>query len=72
MAAEVDYRCSTCKKKLTRETCYAKKVSYTTMGMSAKILRMRTVGWLCIECIRGEPEYNLPHKARPYLVDEAV
>lgn len=70
MAAKIDYRCGKCESELTREECYAKKVSYTTMGMRARILRMRTVAWLCIHCLRKEPEYNMPHKARPYLVDQ--
>lgn len=70
MAAEVDYRCDTCKKKLKREECVAKKVQYATMGASARILRMRTVGWVCVPCMRKEQEYNTPFKGRVYLKDE--
>jgi hypothetical protein len=49
------------------------KVQFTEMGAGAKVLRSRTLAWLCDECIEKEPAYNLPpHQGAPGMLSPAL
>lgn len=54
-----EYRCGACGQVTLRDLLVAKKVVFTGLGAGAKILKSRTVGWLCNECIELDEDYKL-------------
>lgn len=58
-----DYRCTPCGRVTERELLYVKKVTFSEMGAGGKVVRSRTVDWICDECIEKDPEYN----SEPYV-----
>ncbi len=67
-----EYRCGTCQQVTLRELLVAKKVVFTGLGAGAKIIKSRTVGWVCDECVEKDPDFNIEkyaaapgHKSAP-------
>lgn len=54
-----EYRCGTCGQITLRELLTVKKVVFTELGSGAKIVKSRTVGWLCNECIEKDPDFQI-------------
>lgn len=42
-----------------------KKVLFTEMGAGAKTTRARVKSWLCVDCTKSDPDWNLPKHRRP-------
>jgi len=63
--SDIDYRCSGCGKFTDRELLTVRKVSFMEMGEKAKTLRARTEHWLCPDCVKKDPVYNLPQGYSP-------
>lgn len=50
-----------------------KKVNFSAVGAGAKIVRSRTVAWLCDECLPKDPDYNAEaFKGAPGLKSPAL
>ena len=70
-----EYRCTgaDCGKVTLRELLTAKKVNFSPIGPGAKIIRSRTVAWLCDECLEKDVDYNAQaFKAAPGLKSPAL
>lgn len=68
-----DYRCTICNRETLRDLLVAKKVSFSKLGPGAKLIRSRTVAWVCDECIERDEEYNLPaFQGAPGMVSPAL
>lgn len=52
------YKCTQCGKNCKRERLVVKRVQYTGMGKGARLLRSRTLAWLCPTCLRADPPYQ--------------
>lgn len=67
---DIDYSCSDCGGRSTREDLMAKRVSFTTIGSTPKTVRSRTVKWLCEVCMMRDPDFNLdPRTSAPGNAD---
>ena len=55
-----DYKCSACQRETLRNLLIAVKVQFTPLGPGARVLRSRTISWLCNECIEENEYWNLP------------
>lgn len=57
------YKCAEpplgCGRETLRDLLTVMKVVFTEMGQGGKILRSRTVGWLCDECVEKNDYWNL-------------
>lgn len=54
-----EYLCTNCGQYTERELLTVKKVVFTEMGSGGKVLKSRTIGWLCNDCIEDDEHYNL-------------
>ena len=52
------YECSRCGSRIDRALLIAKRVLFQKVGKHQKIMRSRTVGWLCPDCIKIDPDWN--------------
>lgn len=55
-----DYKCTRCEQETLRELLTAQKVQFTPIGPGARVVRSRTVNWLCDECLQTDPYWNMP------------
>lgn len=55
----IKYVCSDCKRTRERSDLLAKRVTFTTLR-PVKIIRSRTVGWVCSECREKDPAWTQP------------
>lgn len=53
-----EYKCTECKQVTLKKLLYAKKVVFSPIGAGTKIIKSRTVAWLCNECIELDPDYQ--------------
>lgn len=67
-----EYRCGVCKQVTLRQLLVVKKVVFTEIGPGAKIIKSRTVGWICNECVENDTDFQLEkyskapgHKSAP-------
>lgn len=60
MANDPDYKCDQCGKQSTRKDLTVKKAVFLEMGNSANTLKTRVTAWLCIDCLRVDPDWNKP------------
>lgn len=68
-----DYRCMSCGRETLRELLTVKKVVFAAMGAGGKIVKSRTLGYLCDECIKNDPEYQLEaYKSAPGMKSEPL
>lgn len=73
MAQQIDYACTRCGGLRKRNELITKKVSFSTLGSEGKMIRSRTLDWLCFSCTKNDPEYNIPEYESPGLRhDEAM
>lgn len=54
----IDYRCATCGKRKTRDTLFARRVQWLTMGNRSKVVRGRVTYWVCRSCMEKDPDYQ--------------
>jgi hypothetical protein len=54
-----DYRCTVCRQVTLKQLLTVKKAVFQPLGAGAKIIKSRTVAWLCNECVELDPEYML-------------
>lgn len=64
MATEHEYICDNCGRLSSRDLLVVKKTVFTTMGVGGKTIRSRVKQWLCTDCTKSDPDWNLP-KYRP-------
>ena len=57
-AVPKDYKCTKCGAQSTRELLTVKKVLFLEMGVGARTLRSRVIGWLCPPCVAADEQYN--------------
>lgn len=68
-----EYKCTVCNRETLRELLTAKKVVFSVMGAGGKVLRSRTIGHLCNECIEKDEHYNLEaFKSAPGMKSEPL
>lgn len=73
MSEQHSYKCTDCGKMTPRDKLLTKKVSFSTLGSDGKMIKSRTVGWLCFPCVKKDPTYNIPEYDSPGLrQDEAI
>lgn len=60
MANEKPYKCTVCNTEQPRNLLTVKKVLFLEMGVGARTLRSRVVGWLCPPCVAKDADYNAP------------
>jgi len=53
-----DYRCTVCSRVTFKELLVVKKAVFQPLGAGAKIIRSRTVAWLCDECVELDEDYQ--------------
>jgi hypothetical protein len=53
-----DYRCTVCNQITLRDLLVVKKVVFQPLGAGTKILKSRTVSWLCDECVELDEDYK--------------
>ena len=62
----IQYQCTECAKQATRETLFSKRVSWATIGSNPKVVRVRTIAWVCKTCMEADPNYQRePHSQAP-------
>lgn len=59
-AVPKEYVCSNCNKPSDRNLLTVKKVLFLEMGVGARTIRSRVVGWLCPPCVATDSQYNAP------------
>lgn len=57
--AKVDYACTRCGKEHPRSDLVAKVASFRELGVGGRLVRSRTVAWLCENCMVYDPDYNM-------------
>ena len=68
-----EYKCSSCKRITERTLLVAKKVIFSPLGPGAKVMRSRTVAWLCDECLPKDEVYaSEPFSSAPGAVSPAL
>lgn len=61
------YKCTDCGSQPGREQLTAVVVQFKPIGAGAKVLKSRTTHWLCPECLKKNPVWNLSkHDAPAY------
>lgn len=59
------YGCTNCGASTPRDDLTVKKSVFLEMGAGARTWRSRVVAWLCPDCVRADPEWNLPKFSPP-------
>ena len=65
MATEHEYVCNGCGKPTKRSLLTVKKVVFASMGAGSSITRSRVRSWLCIDCTKSDPDWNIPPNIQP-------
>lgn len=60
MPKKYEYKCNVCGIVKPRTRLYVKKTIFTTFGSNPRVIRSRTISWLCGSCVKGDPDYNRP------------
>jgi ribosomal protein L37AE/L43A len=55
-----DYKCTKCNRETLKQLLMAVKVQFTGLGAGAKVVRSRTIAWLCDECLEEDAYWNMP------------
>lgn len=61
----IAYRCSACGASKDRDSLFVKRVYFATMGVKYKILKSRTVAWLCESCRDADPHWTQEFSQSP-------
>ncbi len=62
MAAQTN-ACSSCGREVAEGAFAVKRVDYRTPGPRGRVLRVRTVAHLCVDCVEHDTEWQLPRCA---------
>lgn len=54
------YPCTACQRRTPRDELTVKRVSFFKFGERGKLLRVRTVAWLCPDCKLSDVDWNRP------------
>lgn len=54
----IDYVCSVCGGRSTKEKLASKRILFSTIGDKPKTFRTRTVAWLCEVCMLRDPDFQ--------------
>jgi hypothetical protein len=66
-------RCTRCGSICSPELLTIMRVSFSPRTKPSKIVKSRTVAWLCEDCLGNEPTANLPaYKGAPGMTSEAL
>ena len=65
MPQDHEYICNGCGKPTRRSMLTVKKILFTGMGAGASTDRARVVAWLCPDCVKKDPAWNLPPNIQP-------
>lgn len=57
--------CSRCGKRVPTAEAVAKRVTFTTIPKPIKVVRSRTLEWLCRPCAEGDPVWSMPPYSSP-------
>lgn len=52
-----DYKCSKCGDKHDKEDLFTRRVQFLTLGFKAKLIKSRTTDWLCLDCLKKDPDF---------------
>lgn len=63
---DIEYKCSACGRNVGRDNLRAKQVAFREMGRNGKVIKSRTIAWLCVvpltvdgkSCLDKDPDYN--------------
>lgn len=65
--------CTNCGQITSPELLTIKRVQFAARSQPAKIVKSRTVLWLCEKCLALDPEWNLPaYKGAPGMTSQAL
>lgn len=65
MAADHEYKCANCGKHTPRDLLTVKKVLFLEMGAGGRTIRARVDKWMCPDCVKADPHWNLPSHRQP-------
>lgn len=65
MTSKVEYFCTVCGKHCGRANLTGKKVMFLALGKEADTYKTRMVDWLCADCLKKDPAWNLPAYQSP-------
>lgn len=71
MAFYTNYKCTACGQKCMKDLLVNKTVVFTPLG-TRRILKSRSVMFLCPECLEKDEEYNLPPNSGPGTKSEGL
>lgn len=67
MAYNKPYKCTNCGEIIPREQVTVVRVQFMPPGSGAKVIKSRTINWLCPPCRDADPVWNLAsHDAPAY------
>lgn len=72
MAAKHDYKCGRCHTSTHRDLLTVKKILFLEMGAGGKTIKSRVDSWLCPNCVKSDPHWNLPEYRQPDERPEGV
>jgi len=67
MPAYTDYKCGKCKQPFERELLIVKRAVFVPIGRGAKIIKNRTIMWLCPACLKLDDDWNRESHDAPGL-----
>jgi hypothetical protein len=67
MPSYTDYKCGKCHKPTERELLIVKRAVFVPIGRGAKIVKNRTIMWLCDDCLKLDPDWNRESHDAPGL-----
>jgi hypothetical protein len=66
-----EHVCTVCGKPTPRDNLVVKRVEFVTMGRNFKRLKVRSVAWLCQDCLKLDPHYQQEkHSSSPSRTQE--
>jgi hypothetical protein len=65
MAYKGPYNCTECGQDPGRENITVITVQFKPIGSGVKVLKSRTIGWLCPGCLLKNPTWNLEYRDAP-------
>lgn len=54
----IRYICSVCGQEKAKDELLAKRMLWQTIGAAPKTIRMRTVAWVCRDCLDLDPDFT--------------
>lgn len=56
---QIDYVCSACKTDTPRSELTSKIATFKQVGSGGKVIKTRTIGWLCPTCLASDAHWQI-------------